>query len=203
MKVLLSLIQQWDPFWKGKAVWSQRNCTSTHWYQKAILSNLAIPQGSGSGTMKLETHVRLISSLCTLFTPHKAFPYFTMVVMTRPMKQMMGSVHCSSHRIMKQLVSVLLWYTSFFENWLGLPFSPRPDRWMEMIKEWSRWHNCVENYERMAHPPGTLFIDTVHNVPITYSPLDSITPPQADRGDARTDWTFTTKMEKSENVSNL
>lgn len=128
MKVLLSLIQQWDPFLKGKAVWSQRNCTSTHWYQKAILSNLAIPQGSGSGTMKLETHVRLISSLCTLFTPHKAFPYFTMVVMTRPMKQMMGSVHCSSHRIMKQLVSVLLWYTSFFENLLGLPFSPRPDR---------------------------------------------------------------------------
>ena len=55
-----------------------------------------------------ETHVLIISSLCTLFTPHKAFPYETMVVMTRPMKQMMGSVHRSSHRIMKQLVSVLL-----------------------------------------------------------------------------------------------
>lgn len=55
----------------------------------------------------------------------------------------------------------------------------------------------------MAHPPGTIFIDTVRNVKITYLPLYSITPPQADRGDARTDWTLTTKIEKSQNVSNL
>lgn len=82
---LMKLFLDPDPFFKGKAVWSQRNCTSTPLVPKSDSVQLG-PKEVVFWDDE-ETHVRILSSLCTLFTPHKAFPYETMVVMTRPMKQ--------------------------------------------------------------------------------------------------------------------